>query len=186
MLAPVSLSLCVHNVLWKKNPGILTQPVKGNPSGSDLVFGAWSPKWGAHSGLFVYPSLCSGLSQAITWCPLLLSDATVSLLEGLRLSRTGVMLGLNCTMEVIRKVAHRQGSRLHRDNQNKSADLMTESSFQYIKKKDISSFKINLESNKLLTHKKAASCKLIRCSFYLNFGLIYASSARSRGWRPVL
>lgn len=42
------------NCIVQKNPGILTKVVKGNPCGSDLVFGAWSPKWGAHSGLFVH------------------------------------------------------------------------------------------------------------------------------------
>lgn len=48
----------------QKNPGILTKAVKGNPSGSDLVFGAWSPKWGTHSCLFVYPGPGATLSKS--------------------------------------------------------------------------------------------------------------------------
>lgn len=79
----------------------------GNPCGSDLVFGAWSPKWGTHSGLFVHPQPGSGLSQAVTAFLLLLFRvilSKISLFEGLKLarlsghrsepgySRTGIML----------------------------------------------------------------------------------------------
>ncbi len=74
----------------EKNPGILTKVVKGNPCGSDLVFGAWPPKWGAHSGLFVSPSQCSGPSQTITAFLLLLfrvMPSKMSLFEGLMLAR---------------------------------------------------------------------------------------------------
>lgn len=47
----------------QENPGILTKAVKGNPSGSDLVFGARSPKRGTHSCLFVCPGPGAGLSK---------------------------------------------------------------------------------------------------------------------------
>lgn len=61
--ASISLIICVQWTM-QKNPGILTKAVKGNPSGSDLVFGAWSPKWGTHSCLFVYPGPGATLSKS--------------------------------------------------------------------------------------------------------------------------
>lgn len=133
--------MCVQWAVEK--PGILTKAVKGNPSGSDLVFGAWSSKWGTHSGLFVYPSPCSGLSKAITWFPLLLSHVTVSKIsqfEGLKLGRpwrhclrTGVIAWIKTELwrfllRVSNKIPALQTDVTTQDKPNKSADLTAVSS----------------------------------------------------------
>lgn len=102
---------------WKlhcveKNPGILTKVVKGNPCGSDLVFRPWCPKWGAHSGLFVYPSPSSGLSQAVTAFLLLQIHvilSKISLFEGLKLARPS-----GPPLQTTRGTSER-GSRLDKD-----------------------------------------------------------------------
>lgn len=53
----------------QKNPGILTKAVKGNPSGSDLVFGAGLLNEAPIAAFLFIPVLALLFQKAITWFP---------------------------------------------------------------------------------------------------------------------
>lgn len=72
--ACIFYSLYMHNGPCRRTKRSRPRALKGNPSASDLVFGAQSPKWGCHSCLFVSagPGPGAGLSKRhhMTACPI--------------------------------------------------------------------------------------------------------------------